>query len=291
MENNTERIDYVDYFDLTALLKLADLNVKNTAQNNNVLKLMKYFVLLSTFVNTAPNVSRILNKFAKIEDDKHDWKNIEQMITLLNELGCEKYLPDFYSISNAYAKGDSRLVSFYVKRIIDDFNAFSSNIISARKMTKNKADIFIEGAPDESASLSAHVEFLREQEANRKLLVLAVDDSPDILMAVATVLSSEYKVFRLPKPTMLENVLKQVHPELFLLDYQMPELNGLELIPIIRNLEDHKHTPIIFLTSEATRDLASAAIGMGACDFIVKPFNPDILREKVGKHIVRKIHF
>jgi PleD family two-component response regulator len=121
-----------------------------------------------------------------------------------------------------------------------------------------------------------------------KLLVLTVDDSPAILEAVSAVLSNEYQVFKLPKPTMLEDVLKQVNPSLFLLDYQMPERNGFELIPIIRSLEAHKHTPIIFLTSEGTMDHIKTAIGLGACDFIVKPFNPEQLREKVAKHISKK---
>jgi putative two-component system response regulator len=125
-------------------------------------------------------------------------------------------------------------------------------------------------------------------ENNRKLLVLAVDDSPDVLTAVSAVLSDIYKVFKLPKPTQLENVLKQVVPDLFLLDYQMPELNGIELIPIIRSFEEHKETPIIFLTSQDTSDLASSVISLGACDLIIKPFQNNILREKIAAHIVRK---
>jgi DNA-binding response OmpR family regulator len=120
------------------------------------------------------------------------------------------------------------------------------------------------------------------------MLVLTVDDSPAILEAVAAVLSVEYKVFELPKPLMLENVLKQMVPELFLFDYQMPEINGFELIPIIRGFKEHKETPTIFLTSEGTIDNLTAAIVLGACDFIVKPFQPEMLKEKVAKHIVRK---
>jgi DNA-binding response OmpR family regulator len=124
-----------------------------------------------------------------------------------------------------------------------------------------------------------------EKETIQKPLIMTIDDSPSILESIAAVLGDDYKVFKLPKPTMLTKVLGQVHPDLFLLDYQMPELNGFKLIPIIRALERHKDTPIIFLTAEGTIDNLSAAIGFGVCDFIVKPFNPDQLREKVAKHI------
>lgn len=126
------------------------------------------------------------------------------------------------------------------------------------------------------------------EEASRKLLILVVDDSPVILKTVSSVLSNDYKVFTLPKPTQLEKVLLKLTPNLFLLDYQMPEINGFELIPIIRSFEEHKETPIIFLTSAETVDHASTALALGACEYIVKPFNPNILREKIAKHIVRK---
>jgi DNA-binding response OmpR family regulator len=68
----------------------------------------------------------------------------------------------------------------------------------------------------------------------------------------------------------------------------MPVLSGVDLIPIIRSFEEHKDTPIVFLTSESSIDNVSAAIALGACDFILKPFAADKLREKIAKHIVKK---
>jgi DNA-binding response OmpR family regulator len=89
-------------------------------------------------------------------------------------------------------------------------------------------------------------------------------------------------------PTKLEKFLQQITPELFLLDYNMPVLSGFDLIPIIRNFEEHKNTPIIFLTSMGTQTNVATAFKLGACDFIVKPFQGLQLREKIKKHIVRK---
>jgi DNA-binding response OmpR family regulator len=68
----------------------------------------------------------------------------------------------------------------------------------------------------------------------------------------------------------------------------MPEMSGFELIPIIRGYEEHKETPIVFLTSEGTVDTLTVALGLGANDFIVKPFMPQQLLDKVAKHIIRK---
>jgi len=69
----------------------------------------------------------------------------------------------------------------------------------------------------------------------------------------------------------------------------MPGINGFDIVPIIRKFEKHKNTPIIFLTSTRTSDHILTAAALGASDFIVKPINVNILREKVAKHIAPKI--
>jgi len=122
-------------------------------------------------------------------------------------------------------------------------------------------------------------------EYSRKPCILAVDDAPAMLRSVNYALRDDYSVSTLLKPEGLKDLLEKIKPALFLLDYNMPVLNGFELVPIIRELPEHKETPIIFLTAEGTVDNLSVAIHLGACDFIVKPFKPDVLREKIAKHI------
>jgi putative two-component system response regulator len=119
-----------------------------------------------------------------------------------------------------------------------------------------------------------------------KPIILAVDDSPDILKTVHAVLCDTYKIYTLPKPEKVEVLLQTIEPDLFLLDYKMPTLSGLDLIKIIRGLPEHQKTPIVFLTSDGSLDVITAAVAMGACDYIVKPFKSDVLREKITKHIM-----
>jgi PleD family two-component response regulator len=128
-------------------------------------------------------------------------------------------------------------------------------------------------------------------EAARKLCVLAVDDSPSTLKTIIAALKNQYKVFTLSNPMQVKRFLQQVTPELFLLDYKMPEINGFELVPIIRSFEEHKDTPIIFLTSLGTKNNISVAAMLGAVDFVVKPFDSHTLQEKIAKHIVKKKSF
>jgi DNA-binding response OmpR family regulator len=114
---------------------------------------------------------------------------------------------------------------------------------------------------------------------------MAVDDSPDILKAIYLVLKKDYKVFPVSDPTQVEEMLRYVKPDLFLLDYKMPQLDGLDVIPIIRGFAEHKDTPIVFLTGEWSMDRKSAALLLGACDFLEKPIEADKLNETIAKYI------
>jgi DNA-binding response OmpR family regulator len=118
-----------------------------------------------------------------------------------------------------------------------------------------------------------------------KPVILAIDDAPDVLKSVHAVLRDKYRVYTLPKPGKLHEILLKTKPDLFLLDYQMPAMSGFEIIPIIREYPEHRNTPIIFMTSAGTVDHLTAAVGLGVCDFIVKPVDMDVLREKVASHI------
>jgi len=116
-----------------------------------------------------------------------------------------------------------------------------------------------------------------------KPIILAVDDNPAILQAVNLILGDDYKVYTLPQPQAIKDVLSRVTPDMFLLDCHMPVLHGFELVPLIRSHSDHEDTPIVFLTSEGTIDNVSVATTIGASGFIVKPIDEVVLRKKVAE--------
>jgi len=116
-------------------------------------------------------------------------------------------------------------------------------------------------------------------------VILAIDDVPEILRTVHLVLKDSYKVYTLNDPEKLEELLADLTPDLFLLDYCMPELTGFDLMPIIRSFPEHSETPVIYLTSVRSLDFYNVAQRLGACDYIMKPIDADKLREKIGKHL------
>ena len=71
--------------------------------------------------------------------------------------------------------------------------------------------------------------------------------------------------------------------DIVITDINMPNMDGIELIRHLRGLESCKSIPILVLTTEAGDNAKSAGKGAGASGWIVKPFNPAILKTAVSK--------
>ncbi|MCL2356652.1 MAG: response regulator [Defluviitaleaceae bacterium] len=112
--------------------------------------------------------------------------------------------------------------------------------------------------------------------------ILAVDDVPDILSFVNNALKSHYKVIAVPGAKMALKVMESQKPDLFILDIDMPEMDGFELAFRIRQMPEHVNTPIIFLTGNSSREYINNATMAGGNEFIVKPASHDYLLTKVG---------
>ncbi len=114
--------------------------------------------------------------------------------------------------------------------------------------------------------------------------VLLVDDRPENLLALTAVL--EPLDVRLVSAGSGEEALRALLAEDFavvLLDVQMPGMDGFETAGYIRGRERSARTPIIFLTAVST-DISQVLRGYeaGAVDYVLKPFDPVVLRSKVA---------
>jgi two-component system chemotaxis response regulator CheY len=75
--------------------------------------------------------------------------------------------------------------------------------------------------------------------------------------------------------------LKEIRPELILLDWNMPRMSGLEFLKTVRGIEHFKALPIVMVTSEGSRLNVVEAIKNGATDYVLKPITSEVLREKI----------
>ena len=69
--------------------------------------------------------------------------------------------------------------------------------------------------------------------------------------------------------------------DIILTDWNMPNMNGLDLVKKIRAEGEHKKTPIIMITTEGGKSEVITALKAGVNNYIVKPFNAQVLKEKL----------
>jgi two-component system chemotaxis response regulator CheY len=70
-------------------------------------------------------------------------------------------------------------------------------------------------------------------------------------------------------------------PDLILLDWNMPIMSGIECLTVIRSMEGGKHPKIILCTGNSEMTQIVDALSGGADEYIIKPFDPEILRLKL----------
>jgi two-component system sensor histidine kinase/response regulator len=117
-----------------------------------------------------------------------------------------------------------------------------------------------------------------------EVALLIVDDRTENLQALEAVLAAPGH--RLVTARSGEEALRRLLEQDFavvLLDVQLPGLSGFETARLLRARERSRHTPIVFLTAGESPDFPVAqAYNLGAVDYLVKPFVPQILRSKVA---------
>jgi len=112
--------------------------------------------------------------------------------------------------------------------------------------------------------------------------ILICDDDEGILDLVDLVLAEEgYETIAESNSLNVANLIEREHPDLIVLDLWMPVLSGDQVLKALRNNPDTSDLPVIVIS--ASTDGKAIAINAGATDFMPKPFDLDLLVEKV-KH-------
>ena len=121
------------------------------------------------------------------------------------------------------------------------------------------------------------------------MTVLIVDDSATMRrIHKNTLLEHEFNESDLLEAEDGEQALKLAAKNdiaLFLVDWNMPKVNGMEFVKKIRAVDRYSETPIIMITSEAAKYMVVEAINAGVTNYVVKPIHGTILWEKLKKYI------
>ncbi len=122
-------------------------------------------------------------------------------------------------------------------------------------------------------------------DSDSKLVILIVDDQTTNLKILSSVLSRKYSLSLANSGPNALKYLEDHKPDLILLDVMMPDMDGYEVCTQIKNNDQIKDIPVIFLTAKTDIEDVVKGFDSGAVDYITKPFNITELLVRVRNHI------
>ncbi len=138
------------------------------------------------------------------------------------------------------------------------------------------------------AMIKEDKEYSMHQVDSQVCNILAIDDELVNLSLIEFILKDEpgYQVYKENNGMDALEHLEEINPDLVLLDIQMPEMDGFEVYEQIRKKSE---VPIVFLTGEKSIETIERANALGAVDYIVKPFIPQVLLETLYNILQEKL--
>jgi len=121
--------------------------------------------------------------------------------------------------------------------------------------------------------------------ADKMYSILIVDDEKSNILALTSILSNRYRILALRDSSETMSIAEKEVPDVILLDILMPELDGYEVIKMLKSNDKTKDIPVIFITGLDSAEAEELGLQMGAADYITKPFHSAIVRMRVQNQI------
>jgi two-component system, OmpR family, phosphate regulon response regulator PhoB len=123
-----------------------------------------------------------------------------------------------------------------------------------------------------------------------KAKIMIIEDEESIVTLVKYNLEKEgYKVFSNSNGEKAIEHIKEIAPDLILLDWMLPNLSGIEICKILKTEKKYKHIPIIMLTAKGEEEDKIRGLNSGADDYITKPFSHKELIARVNA-LLRRVN-
>jgi len=94
-----------------------------------------------------------------------------------------------------------------------------------------------------------------------------------------------YEVLKASNGEEALEVATREKPDLVLLDIMMPGMDGFQVCSRLKRNEETKDIPVVILTAKADAKDVTRAVNSGASDYVVKPYDPMVLQQKVAKNL------
>lgn len=120
--------------------------------------------------------------------------------------------------------------------------------------------------------------------------ILVVDDTKAILKMAKFVLNDKYDVYLSNSGQLALEILEKKPIDIVLMDVDMPDMDGVETVQSIREMENIKDIPVMFFTALASKETVERCMAVGMVDYIVKPYKPEELLERLEKFFAKSTY-
>jgi DNA-binding response OmpR family regulator len=118
--------------------------------------------------------------------------------------------------------------------------------------------------------------------------ILIAEDERDIRDLIEFTLQyAGHEVIKVSNGADAVELAPQVKPDLILLDVRMPRMTGYEACRMLKANEDVKNIPVVFLSAKGQQNEMSTGLDAGAYDYILKPFAPDQLTQRIAEILAK----
>ncbi len=124
---------------------------------------------------------------------------------------------------------------------------------------------------------------------DQKLLILLIDDNPDILKYLEGLLKDDYDLLYAENGQQGIDRAIQYVPDLIISDIMMPKKSGIDLCAILKKETITTHIPIILLSAKSNIESIKTGYEIGADDYITKPFSSQLLRARIKNLLDNRI--
>jgi len=256
--------------DMDLLFGISELNLDRKIEQMEDEEFKNYVKLLDSFTEDFPVCEDKIKAALKVKDNETLTKQLTCIKDVLEKIFANEMAEECSKQIDLIGKAKHEKIEAYMRYFLTSLSMLSLDIQMALHKVNKTASLQAKSAAEEG------------NKTDKK--ILAVDDTAFFLVILKKKLqNTRYKVNCVTSGRDALKFLEKHKTDIFLLDIEMPGMNGFELAAKIRE-KGHKE-PIIFLTGNARKEYFAMAMKSGATDFIIKPINRDVLISKIRKYI------
>lgn len=214
-------------------------------------------------------------KYQEIADayEKQDWDQYRVLVHALKStslaIGAIEMSERAKELEKAAKEGDVAFIREHHRSGMAQYQTLLGQIQEALSPQEQEAQT---DAPQAMLQDSLHL-----------MHVLVVDDDEMNLRMAEKMLRGKFRVSCASSGEATLAFLEKEVPDMILLDLHMPDMDGFEVMDRLRQREECRNIPVIFLTADNDRDMELQGFQRGAMDFIAKPFIADIMIQRISR--------